>query len=75
MIFFTQTKIDQKALFLSKCPQLQRARSPPSDIRSRKKTYLDKAGDEICRLRYVLNTKMKCEVLIWADEKLNFQKM
>ena len=54
--------------------RLRRARSPPSDIRSRQKTYLDIAGDEISRLRYVLNEKVKCKVPIWADEKLNFQK-
>ena len=35
-----------------------------------KKTYLDIAGDEISRLRYVLNEKVKCKVPIWADEKL-----
>ena len=53
-----------------KSPRLQRTRSPPSDIRSRQKTYLDIAGDEISRLRYVLNEKVKCKVPVWADEKL-----
>ena len=61
--------------FCPKFAQLQRARSPLSDIRSWQKTYLEIAGDEICRLRYVLNEKVKCKILRWTDENLDFQKM
>ena len=72
--YSNEIKIKENWYFLSKTSRLQRARSSPSDIRSRQKTYLDIAGDEICRLRYVLNEKMKCKVPIWADEKLDFPK-
>ena len=70
MVLLDILQIVSKMLPPPKYPRLQRTRSPPSDIRSRQKTYQDIAGDEICRLRYVLNKKMKCKVPIWADEKL-----
>ena len=71
--FLNQERFDENAYFLSKTSRLQRARSPPSDIRSRQKTYLDIAADEISRLRYVLNEKVKSKVPIWAEENLIFK--
>ena len=40
-----------------------------------KKTYLDIAGDEISRLRYVFNEKVKCKVPIWTDGNLIFPEI